>query len=75
MNIRDSVTELRRKLDEINPNVQIVAATKTRTIEEIRECMSTGLCVAAGENRVQELRDKYVPISGGILSADCRPIR
>ena len=23
--------------------------------------MSTGLCVAAGENRVQELRDKYVP--------------
>ena len=61
MNIRDSVTELRRKLDEINPAVQIVAATKTRTIEEIRECMDTGLCVAAGENRVQELRDKYVP--------------
>ena len=61
MSIRESVTELRKKLDEINPSVQIVAATKTRTIEEIRECMDTGLCVAAGENRVQELRDKFVP--------------
>ncbi len=60
MSIRESVTELRKKLDEINPSVQIVAATKTRTIEEIRECMNTGLCVAAGENRVQELRDKFV---------------
>lgn len=61
MSIRESVIELRKKLDEIDPSVQIVAATKTRTIEEIRECMNTGLCLAAGENRVQELRDKFVP--------------
>lgn len=61
MNIQESVIDLRRKLDEINKETQIVAATKTRTLEEIRECMQTGLCLAAGENRVQELRDKYVP--------------
>ena len=61
MSIRESVIELRKKLDEIDPSVQIVAATKTRTLEEIRECMDTGLCLAAGENRVQELRDKFVP--------------
>ena len=61
MNIQESVRALRRSLDEVNKQTQIVAATKTRTISEIRECMDTGLCLAAGENRVQELRDKYVP--------------
>ena len=59
--IRDSVFELRRQLNEVNPATEIVAATKTRTIEEIKECMETGLCLAAGENRVQELRDKFIP--------------
>ncbi len=61
MNIRDSVLDLRHRLDEVNKETQIIAATKTRSIEEIRECMDTGLCLAAGENRVQELRDKFVP--------------
>lgn len=61
MDIERSVAELRKKLDEINPSVQIVAATKTRTLEEIRLCMNTGFCLAAGENRVQELREKFVP--------------
>lgn len=61
MSIQESVIALRKKLDEIDKRVQIVAATKTRTIEEIRQCMDTGLCLAAGENRVQELREKYVP--------------
>ena len=61
MSIQSAVKELRKKLDEIDPSVQIVAATKTRSIEEIRLCMDTGLCLAAGENRVQELREKFVP--------------
>lgn len=61
MSIQSQVIELRKKLDRIDPSVQIVAATKTRTLEEIRQCMDTGLCLAAGENRVQELREKFVP--------------
>lgn len=61
MSIQESVISLRESLDKISSGVQIVAATKTRTIAEIKECMGTGLCVAAGENRVQELRDKFIP--------------
>lgn len=59
--IEQNVREIREKLNAVNSAVQIVAATKTRTIEEIRACMGTGVVVAAGENRVQELVEKYTP--------------
>ncbi len=61
MTIAESVRRLREQIDEVNRDTKIVAATKTRTIEEIRACMETGLCLAAGENRVQELTEKFVP--------------
>ena len=59
--IEDNVRRIREELDSVNKRVQIVAATKTRTIDEIRTCMQTGLVAAAGENRVQELTEKYDP--------------
>lgn len=59
--IQENVIEIRKKLNEVNPSTGILAATKTRTIEEIRDCLSTGLVLGAGENKVQELRDKYTP--------------
>lgn len=61
MNIQENVRKIRAELDEINSSARIVAATKTRTLDEIRQCMETGLCLAAGENRVQELTAKYTP--------------
>ena len=59
MTIEDNVRRIREELDGVAKGVSIVAATKTRTIEEIRACMETGLVLAAGENRVQELTEKY----------------
>lgn len=47
-----------------NPeDVKIIAVTKTRTPEEINEVISLGIC-DIGENRVQELMDKYDKIEG-----------
>lgn len=59
MSISENVRKIREELDKINPLTRIVAATKTRNPEEIKECMETGFCLAAGENRVQELTEKY----------------
>ena len=60
MNIIENVREIREKLNEINPSIEILAATKTQDISKIRECMNSGMVIAAGENRVQELVGKYV---------------
>ncbi|MBM7624949.1 YggS family pyridoxal phosphate-dependent enzyme [Sporohalobacter salinus] len=42
--------------------IKLVTVTKTRSIEEIQEAVEAGI-VDLGENRVQELRDKYDNIS------------
>lgn len=55
------VFEIYEELRSVNPDCRIVAATKTRTIDEIRAVMDTGLVLAAGENRVQEFNEKYTP--------------
>lgn len=60
MGIEENVKRIFEEVTKINKDVEIVAATKTRTIEEIRTCINTGLVVAAGENKVQELLSKYV---------------
>lgn len=44
--------------------ITLVAATKTRTPEEINEAIRAGIC-DVGENKVQEFRDKYDLVSGG----------
>lgn len=43
--------------------VTLVAATKTRTPEEILRAIRAGIS-AVGENKVQEFRDKYAAVSG-----------
>lgn len=45
--------------------VKIIAVTKTRTPEEINEAVSLGIC-DIGENRVQELMEKYDKVSGDV---------
>lgn len=49
-----------------NPeDVKIIAVTKTRTPEQINEVVSLGIC-DIGENRVQELLEKYDKIEGNV---------
>ena len=41
-------------------DIHIIAASKTRSIEEIRNVLNSEYISAAGENRVQEFLSKYV---------------
>ncbi len=59
MDIAENVRKIRNELDRVNKATRIVAATKTRNYEAVKACMDTGLVLAAGENRVQELMEKY----------------
>lgn len=59
MTIEENVALIRKSIDEINKNCQIVAATKTRDRATVTKCMATRMVLAAGENRVQELVEKY----------------
>lgn len=51
--LKDNLAELR-----IPSNVKLVAVTKTRTVEEIKQAIISGItCI--GENRVQEANEKF----------------
>lgn len=57
--IQNNIRKIREEISE-NPfgeRVNIVAATKTRTAEEIKEAMAGGIDAVA-ENKAQEFRDK-----------------
>lgn len=54
----EEAKKLIEKARSINPNVKIVAATKTRTADDINKLLNVGI-TAMGENRVQELLEKY----------------
>ncbi|NLL56755.1 MAG: YggS family pyridoxal phosphate-dependent enzyme [Clostridiales bacterium] len=59
MNIVDNIEKIVQSLSVVNHKVELVAATKTRTIDEVQLAMSSKLIAASGENRVQELLSKY----------------
>ena len=61
MTIQENVKNIAEELKKINSSASIIAASKTRSIEEIRACMETGLVLGVGENRVQEFREKFTP--------------
>lgn len=50
-------------IKEIPPNVQILAATKSRSIEEIKSVISLGINIL-GENYLQEAKEKYAKLKG-----------
>src|SRR3989338_11535192 len=56
MSIRESIEKIRKT---IPPDVALVAATKTRAIEEIKEALKAGINII-GENYVQEAEKKLV---------------
>ena len=58
MSIKDNIKKLK---EEIPSNVDILAATKTRSIEQIKEAVEAGIRIF-GENYVQEAEEKYLGI-------------
>ena len=57
-----NITEnVRRLLSELPPDVQLVAAVKTRTPDEIKEALQAGIKIL-GENYVQEAEQAYAAI-------------
>ena len=64
--IEENVKKLFSKVKEKNlygEKVNVLAATKTRTVEEIRQAINAGI-TSIGENKAQEFRDKYPFFSG-----------
>jgi len=58
MSIKDNIEKLKK---EIHSNVEILAATKTRNISQIKEAVNAGIKLF-GENYVQEAEKKYTDI-------------
>jgi PLP dependent protein len=58
MPIKENIAKLRK---EIPNDVGILAATKTRTIEQIKQAINAGITIF-GENYVQEAEEKYAEI-------------
>lgn len=58
MNEADITANYRQLRDSIPDDVRVVAATKTRSAEEVRRAISAGVDII-GENYVQEARSKY----------------
>lgn len=71
MSIAENIAEIRKNMEEArkkSPNpeqpVTLVAVTKTRTPEQLNEVLEAGQEIL-GENRVQELMDKYDAVNPG----------
>ncbi len=65
--IEENVKSLLKRLEAGNcfgEKVTLVAATKTRTPEEIQRALNAGI-TDIGENKAQEFRDKFPLIEGG----------
>ncbi len=62
--IRKNVEEARKKSPNPDQQVTLVAVTKTRTPEQLNEVLAAGQNIL-GENRVQELMDKYDAVNPG----------
>lgn len=60
--IRTDIDAILHKSSNPNRKVQLIVVTKNRTIEEINEVLDENHFIL-GENRVQELRDKYPLLS------------
>lgn len=70
--IEENITEVKRRVEEAakkagrNPeDVLILAVSKTIDVPRIKEAVQCGLN-SLGENRVQEIMDKYEPMGEGI---------
>ena len=56
--IKENYERISKEIKELNGNVTLLAATKMQTVEDINYLISLG-CTHIGENRVNELTEKY----------------
>lgn len=61
--VRQRVAAAARRGGRDPAAVTIIAVTKTRTVDEVRQVLATGL-TDLGENRVQELKEKWTALGG-----------
>lgn len=64
-NIRARISAACERSGRDPSDVTLIAVTKTRTVDEINEAVSLGL-TELGENRVQELLEKYDKVCGDV---------
>ena len=50
---------------ELPSNIKLVAATKTRSVDEIKQAVEAGINII-GENYVQEVEEKYKELKGKV---------
>jgi len=63
--IKKEIQETAIAVDRTPEDITLIAVTKTRTIDEMKEVQSLGL-IDFGENRVQELEKKYAQFAQSI---------
>ena len=56
--IKENYERISKEINELNKNVTLLAATKMQSVEDINYLISLG-CKCIGENRVNELMEKY----------------
>ena len=56
--IKENYEKITKEIKSLNEKVTLLAATKTQTVEDINYLISLG-CTCIGENRVNELLEKY----------------
>lgn len=61
--VRQSIRQAALRAGRDPEAVTLIAVTKTRPVEEIEAAVAAGL-IHLGENRVQELKEKWEPLSG-----------
>lgn len=62
MSIRENIEKIKK---EIPDNITLVAATKTKTVDEIKEAIDAGITII-GENYVQEAEKKFNELKGNV---------
>ena len=62
MPIEENIKKIKK---EISRNIRLVAATKTRTVEEIKRAIEAGI-TDIGENYIQEAEEKYSKLRGNV---------
>jgi len=63
--INERIRKAALKVNRNSGEIKLVAVTKTATIEQIKEAISAGVKII-GENKVQEAKEKYQILTGGI---------
>lgn len=63
--VRQNIKQAAEKAGRNPDDILLLAVSKTKPVEQIKEAVACG-CTALGENKVQEIMDKYEPMGEGV---------